>query len=67
MITIKMQPNSEVVYHPIKFEVDDCLMVDNYPTDNQVWHIWLYSGMIEEYKTSSSIGVWRIKQQKLNH
>lgn len=61
MITIKMQKDSSVGYHPVKFEVDDCLLVDNYPTDNEIWHIWLSYAMIEDFKSPSSVGVWRVK------
>jgi len=36
MITIKMQPNSTVVYSLIQLNTDDCLLVDNYQVDNEI-------------------------------
>lgn len=61
MITIKMQANSKVTYAQNRISGDDCLLVDNYQMDNEVWILPLEYKHIEHYKTASSVGCWRVK------
>ena len=61
MITIKMQANSTVTYALNRIPEDDCLLVDNYPIDNDIWHLPIEYEYIKVYKTESSVGCRRVK------
>lgn len=65
MINIKMKPNSTVTYYWYKLKEDDCLLVDNYVADNDIWHFPIDYGRIKQFKSAHSIGCWRIKELKI--
>ena len=44
---------------------EDCLLVDNYKTDNEVWHMPINYSRIDCFIDKNSIGVWKIKQLKI--
>jgi len=56
-----MRPNIKVTYSQLRIYKDDCLLVDNYQPDNEVWHLPIEYKDIDEYKTRRSVGVWRVK------
>lgn len=61
MKDIKMQPNSTVTYAQNKNDDDNCLIVDNYQADNEIWHLPIEYKNVEDYKTHSTVGCWRVK------
>jgi len=61
MITIKMKPNSEVVYPSTIDRHDEIILVENWEDENEIsmWH--LPEKLLSSFRCRQSIGMWRVK------